>query len=252
MILQYASDLHLEFPENKEFLKKNPLKPEGEILLLAGDIVPSVLMHEHSDFFDYLSDHFSLTFWLYGNHEYYHSDIKGTSGKVVHKIRENIFMINNTSIQTGNVRLIFSTLWTRIAPPNQYEIQHRLSDFHVVWNGERLLNVEDYNLFHKQSVSYLEEEFSRIESGKFIVITHHVPTYLNYPEEFRNDIINEAFAVELHDLIKTVQPDYWIFGHHHTNIPDFKIGSTSLITNQLGYVMYNEQKGFDQGKIIEI
>ena len=37
MKIQYVSDLHLEFMENSQYLKDNPLDVAGDILLIAGD-----------------------------------------------------------------------------------------------------------------------------------------------------------------------------------------------------------------------
>jgi len=252
MKVQYASDLHLEFPDNKELLRIKPLKPEGDILLLAGDIVPFSLMHEHNDFFDYVSNNFNFTYWLPGNHEYYHSDISERSGYLNEKIRDNIFLVNNTAIQTENLKLIFSTLWTRISLSNQFYLQLRYSDFHVIRDSGLRLGVDQYNLLHDRCFSFLKEEFTKEKPDKMIVVTHHMPSFKNYPEEFKGEAMSEAFAVELSDLIKAAEPDYWIFGHEHGNKGDFTIGRTRLITNQMGYVMYNENKGFDDSKVIVV
>ena len=43
-----------------------------------------------------------------------------------------------------------------------------------------------------------------------------------------------------------------IHGHHHYNHDNFLIGKTKILTNQLGYVRYNEQQGFDWNNVIEI
>lgn len=252
MKIQYASDLHLEFPENRKFIKENPLQPHGDILILAGDIVPFAAMDKHADFFSYISDTFNTTYWIPGNHEYYYSDISERSGSFNEIIRSNIFLVNNISIVHVNVILIFSTLWSKISLANQWRIEQNISDFHVIkYRGNRF-SAEQFNELCDENISFLREVLHHNHTGKQVVISHHVPTFLNYPVKFKNDLLNEAFAVELYDLIVDSGTYYWIYGHSHHNTPDFSVGRTQLLTNQLGYVRYNEQIDYHNGKIINI
>lgn len=251
MKIQYCADLHLEFPENKEFLKKHPLISKGEVLIMAGDIVPFRVMDKHQDFFDFVSDNYENTYWIPGNHEYYHSDLSEKQGSFTEKIRDNVVLLNNTSVIMNNTRFIFSTLWTQISKENEWLIRQRLNDFHVIGYNNGLLQPATYNKLHDESLVFIKNELCSSENERKVVVTHHVPTFMNYPEKYKGDALNEAFAVELHDLILESGTEYWIYGHHHTNIADFKIGKTSIITNQLGYVRYNENQGFEN-KYVEI
>ena len=252
MKIQYCSDLHLEFPENERFLKKEPLPVIGDVLILAGDIVPFAVMDKHKDFFNIVSDNFKYTYWIPGNHEYYRYDIKEKYGSLNEKIRSNVFLVNNISLVHENVKFIFSTLWSKIRPAYQWQIERGMSDFHVIkYDGHRF-SAERFNQLHYDSLKFIEQELNKEKSRKTVVATHHVPTLLNYPEKYKGDVLNDAFAVELFDLIETKGSDYWVYGHTHNNTADFKIGKTQLLTNQLGYVMHNEQYGFINDKIIEV
>ena len=252
MTIQYCSDLHIEFTQNKKYLTKHPLKPKGEILLLAGDIVPFKVMDEHNDFFDYLSANFKTTYWLPGNHEYYNYDIDNKSGKVMECIRENVFLINNNVIQLDNVRLVFSTLWSEISPDNFLRVKHRMNDFSAIKKSGEFFTPADFNTLHQQCKAFITDALSQQTNTSTIVITHHIPTLFNYPAKYKRDGFNEVFAVELFDLIEQSNVDYWIYGHHHFNTATFKIGNTTLLTNQLGYIKFKENIGFKNDAIIEI
>jgi predicted phosphohydrolase len=252
MTIQYASDLHLEFRENKEFLKRHPLQPVGEVLVLAGDIVPFAVMDKHQDFFSYLSDHFEATYWLPGNHEYYYFDITEKSGELCESIRSNVYLVNNTSVVHKNVKLIFSTLWSHISSGHQWQIERSLNDFHLIKYGGYRFSAERYNQLHAESFAFIQNALKTVQEEKVMVFSHHCPTFLNYPEQYKGDVLNEAFAVELHDLIEASNIDYWMYGHHHCNIPEFSIGKTKLMTNQMGYVQGNEHHAFETDKVIEL
>ena len=249
--IQYCSDLHLEFPENISFLKQHPIKAVGEVLILAGDIVPFTVMDKFDWFFEDLSTQFKQVYWIPGNHEYYYSDLNQRTGSFCEEIRSNVSLLNNQITEIENVQLIFSTLWSKLSENNQWVIAQRLSDFKVIKKGADRFTPIDYNDLCQENRSFIEEALKkRNKDIKTIVITHHVPTFLNYPEKYNGDALNEAFAVELHDLIEENSPDYWIFGHHHSNTQPFKIGNTQLLTNQLGYVKYGEHTQFSVSSLI--
>ena len=250
--IQYASDLHLEFPANKEFLKQYPLQPVGDVLVLAGDIIPFAVMDKHKDFFSFLADNFETTYWVPGNHEYYHFDIAQKSGVLNEKIRSNVFLVNNISVVRENVKLIFSTLWSKISAAYQWQIEKSMNDFYQIKHKGFRFSTEQYNQLHEESLAFIKNELKTIKNENIAVFTHHCPTFLNYPEQYKGDVLNEAFAVELFDMIESSNIAYWVYGHHHSNIPEFSIGNTKLITNQLGYVQRNEQRLFESNKVIEI
>jgi len=114
------------------------------------------------------------------------------------------------------------------------------------------LNYTIDNLLHEESLRLVQTEIENNTEEKLAVFTHHCPTLLQYPAQYKGSILNEAFAVELFDLIEASEITCWMYGHHHTNTPEFMIGKTKLLTNQLGYLQLNEHGLFEANKCIEL
>lgn len=253
MIIQYCSDLHLEFPENRDWLEKNPIKPIGDILLIGGDTFYLGDGFEDHRIFDYFSQNFKEVLLIPGNHEFYGGfdcamcmelDFK-------HKIRDNVFMVNNTVKEFDDVQIILSTMWSRIKE-NGDPIKWYLNDFRLIKHNGNKLTVDDYNNLFDTSWAFLIDNIQQKSTKKNVVITHHLPSELCNLEKHKNSMLNEAFCTDLTDHIRDSEVDYWIYGHSHGNKKPFTIGKTTMLTNQMGYIQLNENGAFKTDAVIEL
>lgn len=257
MKIQYCSDLHLEFDANAAYIKNEAIKPVGNIIILAGDITLLDFYYNRQtekDFVSYLSDNFSYAYLMFGNHEFYDGyDIDILDKPVFERIRTNVALVNNTTAVHGNIKIIFSALWSKISEQNRITILHGLNDFRLIRYHKKRFLVNDFNEMHKKSVRFIQEELKNTDkSYKTVVATHHVPSQKCNSPDFAGSALNEAFIADLDYLIGENNIDYWIYGHIHRNLPEIKISGTKLVTNQLGYVNYNETKGYRNDAVFEL
>lgn len=250
MKIQICSDLHLEFTNNRNWLKRNPLIPKGEILIIAGDTYYLERDYEELDFINNVAKDFQAVYLIPGNHEYYGGFDVSTALLPTHKkIKENVFMVNNQVVELQGIDFIFSTMWSKIQR-NTLDVLKGMADFRKIKFNEERFSINHFNEVHEVAFNFLSRA---VESdSKKVVITHHLPSNECNVDEFKGSVLNEAFCVEKTNFILNHGIDYWIYGHSHRNLNDFRIGNTKMITNQFGYVDWNEQNSFNYEKIIEI
>lgn len=255
MRIQYASDLHLEFEGNRRWLSQDGLKPDGDILVLAGDITYLGVPYAFKfDFFDWCSDHFFQTLIVPGNHEFYGGfDVAETLSGFDCSLHDNVRYVNNKSVVIGDTELFFTTLWTKIDPVCLPAVQRGMNDYRLACYNGQVLKASDVDGIHQQCLSWLESAIVSSSAKHKVVVTHHCPScrreFNNYPD----GVLNSAFHVDLDACIERCGADCWIYGHTHFNGGSgTQIGSTHLFSNQLGYISYNEQLFFSPAAVVEL
>ena len=257
--IQYVSDLHLEFPQNRQWIEKHPLEVTGDILLVAGDTAYLDLPDSKNDtysaykFWDWASKHYNQVIVCLGNHDFYgYYDLHTMPDGFCKQIRHNIHAYYNSVVHLDGIDIIVSTLWSKIEPYDAFLTERNVSDFYrIMYDGHRL-TADDFNKEHERCLAFIQQAISESDAKKIIVLTHHVPTQLCTAAEFQNSTINGAFTVELATFISNNRIDYWIYGHSHTNI-DAEIDGTRILANQLGYIAHGEQNnGFRNNRCFEL
>ncbi len=258
--IQFVSDLHLEFPENRAWLAAHPLEVTGDILLIAGDTayldLPESGKDSYSmfDFWDWASRNYRQVIVCFGNHDFYgYYDIATMPDGYCKTIRPNVHAYYNNVVHLADTDIIVSTLWAHIEPYNAYLTERNVSDFYrIKYNGHKL-TADDFNAEHARCLAFIKRAVTESKAKIKIVLTHHVPTQLCTAAEFVGSTINGAFTVELGEYIADSGIDYWIYGHSHRNIKA-QIGNTLILSNQLGYISHGEylHNGFNASAALVI
>lgn len=258
--IQYVSDLHLEFPQNRQWLAEHPLEVTGDILLVAGDTAYLDLPDSEHDtygqyeWWDWASEHYKQVIVCLGNHEFYgFYDLSSMPDGYKKQIRHNVHAYYNDVVHFGHTDIIVSTLWSKIEPYNAFITERSVSDFYRIMYGKHRLTADDFNREHERCLAFIKQAVAESKAKTKIVLTHHVPTQLCTADEFCDSDINGAFTVELGNYIADSGIDYWIYGHSHCNINE-QIGDTRILCNQLGYTSHKEYliNGYRHSAMIEV
>jgi predicted phosphohydrolase len=225
MKFQIFSDLHLEMYSH---LPK--IIPLCDILILSGDI-GNLCLDGYKQFIDYCSKNWKHVLIVLGNHEFYGMNFKTACAEydTFFKDYTNVYLLDNTSITIDDYVFVGSTFWTK----TNKTIQYLVNDFNQIEN----FKYDKYILAHEKDAGYLTNFLNNYNlKKKLIVITHFPPCQekvSNPKYDKESSIIKNYFA---HNFDKNLinKATIWIYGHTHWSNA-FKIGSTTLISNQMGY-----------------
>ncbi len=252
--IQYASDLHLEFRENFQFIKSEALEVTGDVLVLAGDTfyLNDTTMPK-TKFWKWASKNYRQVLLVPGNHEFYNNgDVTVRGDNWSYMFYENVGYYYNKVVRIDDTDFILTTLWSYIKAEDAFFIQRGMNDFTQIKYDGRRINTDDYNAEHNKCLAFIKKSVSESIADHIVVVTHHLPTFEVVQPIFKTDTLTSAYATELGNYIADSRIDYWIYGHSHKSI-EAQIGNTKIISNQMGYIFTGEyQREFDGSKYFEL
>ena len=235
MKVRVLSDLHLEF--SKEYMEI----PEGDVLVLAGDICIGSEVEKYHDFFSQCVDKYNKVFYVLGNHEHYAGTWEETFWTIQQNIPHQISILNNRSECYDGVHFIGGTLWTNYDNLNlntMKQAQDCMTDYYSVRkkDGRNITPVDvlDEHMFTR---NWFEQAIPTLR-GDVFVVTHHAPSQQSVRGRYK--ALQGAYANNMES-----------YGHvHKTN--DYDIGECRVISNPRGYFGMEMNPDFSLDKEYEV
>ncbi len=245
MKFQYFSDVHTEqYKANPNKLKRVQefIKPCAPYLILAGDIGDPFSMI-YNKFLTYLSPLFEYIFIIAGNHEYYgNHDMNDVQEEIRHialSLKNIIFLENEVfCVPNSNIMIFGATFWSDISKEEENDINYIIIDYRCIPEFSIQKSIE---LYHN-SCNILNKILQTYPDNKFIVISHHLPSYSLIDPKYLHakPSLNSAFASKiLHAYDKRIIA--WIAGHTHKPLEQGKFH-----VNPIGYKGENLKVDFNK------
>ena len=212
MSVQIISDIHLDYYDIQYNNYSNIIIPSANILVIAGDL-GNPFNDNYKNFLLFYSTLFIKIFIIAGNHEYYYNNIHDTNIKISEICNSftNIHFLNNTTYEYNNILFIGTTLWSKIPINLNKKLLNLINDYKNIKNFTHYKS----NKLFIDNVNFIKKELKKNKTS--IIITHHAPSFMCIPKEFKQDILNCCFYSNLEYLFKFTNIIAWIYGHTHYN-----------------------------------
>ena len=179
--------------------------------------------------------------YIPGNHEPYDDSVENTYD-VIHdwlaKHAKHVeFMLNPKSIEINGVTFLCTSLWTDfkdVDPSVMAKAGRRMNDYRNIMYRGRSLDPLDVLTWHREAIEFLKIELAR--PGPKVVMSHHAPHERGLNRGHSGRDLDYCYYTDLTDLIEeAVDLRYWVHGHTHV-VTEYKIGNTTVLSNQRGYI----------------
>ena len=252
--IHVASDIHLEFTgmhcDLDEFITNN-----RDLLIVAGDLAEG----RSGELWLREQCYHSPVVYVCGNHEYYGHEIDEIDKfyRELDKEIEDFHFLQCDTFTFEGIKIAGCTLWTDMLGMSGWErrqVEKSMTDFcgAITKRGTR------FTADIAAGINMQHRNWLMGQKHADIVVTHHAPSDQSitpYWQEHGKQL-NPAFAGNSDDLIRLIEPKYWIHGHMHSFMRywhDDQINGTQVLCNPRGYGgSYQERTGFNDAFKITI